>query len=137
MPNNLFYNTGITTYIWTLSNNKSADRKGKVQLIDAGQLYRKLRKNLGAKNCEFSPEHIREIVQVYTGMQSAIRQGEEGIAAQVFDNNDFGYYKVTIERPKRLKAQFTPERIAELRFDKTLSGTNGVGLRNIRGRSVC
>ena len=120
LPNNLFYNTGITTYIWVLSNNKGADRKGKVQLIDAGQLYRKLRKNLGAKNCEFSPEHIREIVRVYTGMQAVERQGEEGVAAQVFDNPDFGYYKVTVERPKRLKAQFTPERIAELRFDRTL-----------------
>ncbi len=120
MPNNLFYNTGITTYVWVLSNNKATKRKGKVQLIDAGQLYRKLRKNLGNKNCEFAPEHIREIVQVYTDMKVVERQGDEGIASQVFDNIDFGYYKVTIERPKRLKAQFTPERIAELRFDKTL-----------------
>jgi len=68
MPNNLFYNTGITTYIWILSNNKAANRKGKVQLIDAGSLFRKLRKNLGNKNCEFAPEHIREIVQVYEQM---------------------------------------------------------------------
>ncbi|QHT65407.1 SAM-dependent DNA methyltransferase [Rhodocytophaga rosea] len=120
LPNNLFYNTGITTYIWILSNNKAANRNGKVQLIDAGQLYRKLRKNLGAKNCEFSPEHIREIVKVYAEMQTIERKGEEGIAAQVFDNSDFGYCKVTIERPKRLKAQFTAERLAQLRFDKTL-----------------
>jgi type I restriction enzyme M protein len=120
LPNNLFYNTGITTYIWILSNNKSADRKGKVQLIDAGQLYRKLRKNLGNKNCELSPQHIREILEVYEEMKSVEREGEEGIAAKVFDNADFGYYKVTIERPKRLKAQFTAERIAELRYDKTL-----------------
>ena len=55
LPNNLFYNTGITTYIWVLSNNKPAHRKGKVQLLDASKLYRKLRKNLGAKNCEFAP----------------------------------------------------------------------------------
>lgn len=120
LPNNLFYNTGITTYIWILSNKKASDRKGKVQLIDAGQLYRKLRKNLGNKNCEFTPEHIREIVNVYEQMQVAERQGDEGIAAQVFENSDFGYYKVSIERPKRLKAQFTKERIAELRFDKSL-----------------
>ena len=91
-----------------------------MQLVDAGQLYRKLRKNLGNKNCEFSPEHIREIVQVYANMQAIERTGDEGIASQVFDNNDFGYYKVTIERPKRLKAQFTEERIAALRFDKNL-----------------
>ncbi|MES2478686.1 MAG: class I SAM-dependent DNA methyltransferase [Bacteroidota bacterium] len=126
MPNNLFYNTGITTYIWVLNNNKSPERKGKVQLIDAGQLFRKLRKNLGNKNCEFSPEHIREIVSVYTDMQAVERtlntatNEEEGIAAKLFDNTDFGYHKVTIERPKRLKAQFTEERIEELRYDKSL-----------------
>ncbi len=120
MPNNLFYNTGITTYIWVLSNNKAPHRKGKIQLIDAGQLFRKLRKNLGAKNCEFAPEHITEIVNTYRDMLPIERQGEEGIASQVFDNADFGYYKVTIERPKRLKAQFTAERISELRYDKSL-----------------
>lgn len=120
MPNNLFYNTGITTYIWLLSNNKAAHRKGKVQLIDAGQLFRKLRKNLGNKNCEFAPEHINEIVKNYLAMEPVERKEEEGIASQIFDNSDFGYYKVTIERPKRLKAQFSEERIAELRFDKSL-----------------
>lgn len=126
LPNNLFYNTGITTYIWILSNNKSKQRKGKVQLIDAGLMYQKLRKNLGQKNCEFSPDHIREIVSVYQEMKEVQRKinqetkEEEGIAARVFDNADFGYYKVTIERPKRLKAQFTKERIAQLRFDKSI-----------------
>src|SRR6218665_654119 len=74
MPNNLFYNTGITTYIWILSNNKEKKRKGKVQLIDAGLLFRKLRKNLGNKNCEFSPENIREIVSVYEEMQAVERR---------------------------------------------------------------
>lgn len=126
MPNNLFYNTGITTYIWILSNNKSDNRKGKVQLIDASLMFRKLRKNLGNKNCEFADEHIREIVAVYGKMQAVDRvihpetSEEQGMAAQLFDNTDFGYYKVTIERPKRYKAQFTAERIAELRFDRTL-----------------
>jgi type I restriction enzyme M protein len=120
MPNNLFYNTGITTYVWILSNNKTTNRKGKVQLIDAGQLFRKLRKNLGNKNCEFAPEHVREIVQTYTDLAPIERTADEGIASKVFDNSDFGYHKVTIERPKRLKAQFTPERISELRYDKTL-----------------
>jgi type I restriction enzyme M protein len=120
LPNNLFYNTGITTYIWILSNNKASSREGKVQLIDAGQLYRKLRKNLGNKNCEFSPAHITEIVETYTNMSVLEREGEKGIAAQVFDNDDFGYYKATIERPKRLKAQFTAERIETLRYDRVL-----------------
>lgn len=120
LPNNLFYNTGITTYIWILSNNKPEHRKGKVQLIDAGELYRKLRKNLGNKNCEFAPEHISEILEGYTEMKAVEREGDSGIAAQIFDNEDFGYYKVTIERPKRLKAQFTAERIESLRYDKIL-----------------
>jgi type I restriction enzyme M protein len=126
MPNNLFYNTGITTYIWILSNNKDPKRTGKVQLIDAGLMFQKLRKNLGNKNCEFSPEHIREIVSVYKEMQAIERKinpetnEEVGIASKVFDNSNFGYCKVTIERPKRLKAQFTQERIDELRFDKSL-----------------
>ena len=120
LPNNLFYNTGITTYIWILSNNKLSHRKGKVQLIDAGQLFRKLRKNLGAKNCEFAPEHITEIVHAYREQLPVERESDQGIASKIFDNSDFGYYKVTIERPKRLKSQFTKERIATLRFDRTL-----------------
>ena len=121
LPNNLFYNTGITTYIWLLSNHKPDNRKGKVQLIDASQLYKKLRKNLGNKNCEFAHEHIREIVDTYLQLAEIDRGAEEaGIAAQVFDNNDFGYYKVNIERPDRRKAQFTTERIETLRFDKAL-----------------
>jgi len=126
LPNNLFYNTGITTYIWILSNSKAPNRKGKVQLIDAGQLYRKLRKNLGNKNCELAPEHIHEIEHVFTQMSAveakviAVDSNAGVLSSKVFDNHDFGYYKVTIERPKRLKAQFTEERIAELRFDKSL-----------------
>ncbi len=109
LPNNMFYNTGITTYIWILSNNKALHRRGKVQLIDASSQYLKLRKNLGAKNCEFSAEHIDKITHLYLEMPN------EGIS-KVFDNSDFGYYKVTIERPLRLAAQFTPERLAGLRF---------------------
>jgi len=122
MPNNLFYNTGITTYIWLLSNNKTANRQGKVQLIDASLMFRKLRKNLGNKNCEFSPEHITQIVDCYLQLQSMEREADEvGMAAQVFENSDFGYHKVNIERPDRRKAQFTAERIAPLRFDKALN----------------
>ena len=114
LPNNLFYNTGITTYIWVLSNKKLEHRRGKVQLIDASQMFRKLRKNLGAKNCEFSPEHIREITQLYLDMPY------DGVS-KLFDNRDFGYFKVTIERPSRKAAQFTPERIAGLRFVPALA----------------
>jgi type I restriction enzyme M protein len=109
LPNNLFYNTGITTYVWVLSNHKAAKRRGKVQLIDASNLYQKLRKNLGEKNCEFSDDHIREITRLYQDMP------HDGIS-KVFANKDFGYYKVTVERPLRLAAQFSEERIACLRF---------------------
>ena len=109
LPNNLFYNTGITTYIWLLASHKAEQRKGRVQLIDASQLYRKLRKNLGDKNCEFAPEHVQQIVALHAAMP------DEGIS-KVFDNRDFGHYKVTIERPSRKAAQFTPERVAGIRF---------------------
>jgi len=126
LPNNLFYNTGITTYIWVLNNNKPEDRRGKVQLIDASLLYQKLRKNLGNKNCEFAPEHIQEITRTYLECASVERQLDDnndpvGIASQVFRNEDFGYHKVIIERPDRRKAQFSEERIAGLRFDKQVS----------------
>jgi type I restriction enzyme M protein len=120
LPNNLFYNTGITTYIWFLTNSKPADRKGKVLLIDAAQRFAKLRKNLGAKNCELAPQHIREILDAYQQFTDVERDTEDGLAAKVFKNSDFGYYKVSIDRPARLMAQFSEERIADLRFDKSL-----------------
>jgi len=121
LPNNLFYNTGITTYIWLLSNNKAENRKGKVQLIDANDLYTKLRKNLGNKNCEFKNKHISKIMEVYNKFAECDEEVDsKKISSKIFDNSDFGYYKVNIERPKRLKAQFREELIETLRFDKTL-----------------
>jgi len=109
LPNNLFYNTGITTYIWLLSNNKPEHRQGKVQLIDANLLFKKLRKNLGEKNCELAPEHIKQITECYLQMLSVEREADEdGIAAQVFDNSDFGYYKVNIERQTAEKRNSRP-----------------------------
>jgi type I restriction enzyme M protein len=121
LPNNLFYNTGITTYIWLLSNNKAGNRKGKVQLIDANDLYSKLRKNLGDKNCELESKHISKIMETYAKFENGEDACEgKKIASKVFDNSDFGYYKVNIERPKRLKAQFRDELIETLRFDKAL-----------------
>lgn len=118
LPNNIFYNTGITTYIWILTNNKPAQRKGKVQLIDASEMYQKLRKNLGNKNCELSKIHISEIVNCYLELSEKEKEGEQKLASKVFDNADFGYYKINIERPKRLKAQFTKEKIEVLKWDK-------------------
>ena len=128
MPNNLFYNTGITTYIWLLSNNKPSHRRGKVQLIDASQMYRKLKKNLGDKNCEFSPADIEAITKAYLDMAIIERQPDDfnekgdpiGIASQIFDNQDFGYYKVNIERPDRRHAQMRDDLIGRLRFDNQI-----------------
>ncbi len=122
LPNNLFYNTGITTYIWLLSNNKGRERRCKTLLIDASELYVKLRKNLGAKNCELSPDHIAEIQRVFTAYADyeSPEDSDLPLRAKLFDTSDFGYYKVTVERPERLRTRFTPAAIAELRFDKSL-----------------
>ena len=121
LPNNLFYNTGITTYIWLLSNNKAQNRKGKVQLIDANDLYSKLRKNLGDKNCELEPKHISKIMEIYSKFENSDDEIDgKKISSKIFDNSDFGYYKVNIERPKRLKAQFRDDLIETLKYDKTL-----------------
>ena len=121
LPNNLFYNTGITTYIWILSNNKPTHRQGKTQLIDASELYSKLRKNLGDKNCELEPKHIAKIMQIYENFKTCDEfVDEKKISSKIFSNSDFGYYKVNIERPKRLKAQLKDELIEGLKFDKSL-----------------
>jgi len=114
LPNNMFYNTGITTYVWILANRKVKNRKGKVQLIDASQMFKKLRKNLGDKNCEFTPEHIKLIWDKYISL-------EESDQSKIFKNEDFGYRKITVERPLRRKSQFTEERISPLRFVPAVS----------------
>ncbi|MCY4288398.1 MAG: class I SAM-dependent DNA methyltransferase [Aestuariivita sp.] len=118
LPTNLFYNTGITTYIWAVTNNKPAHRKGKVQLIDASEMYTKRRKNLGAKNCDLSDQHVDTITNLH---MSFVNKG----VSKVFDNADFGYYKVTVERPLRKKAQFTLERIATLRVTTSMQEVMG------------
>lgn len=109
LPLNLFYNTGIATYIWVISNRKVAHRKGKVQLIDASQWFKPLRKNLGKKNCELSPEDIQRICDTYIGFQ-------ESPESKIFRNEAFGYSKVTVERPLRLHSQLTAKAIEPLRF---------------------
>ena len=96
LPLNMFYNTGIATYIWVLTNRKPAHRQGKVQLIDATSWQRPLRKNLGKKNCELSDEDIRRICDTFLAF-------EETEHSKIFDNAAFGYRKVTVERPLRLK----------------------------------
>jgi type I restriction enzyme M protein len=109
LPLNLFYNTGIATYVWVLSNRKPAHRKGQVQLIDASQWFKPLRKNLGKKNCELSPEDIDRISRTFLDFK-------ETPESKIFPNAAFGYWKVTVERPLRLHSQLTLKAIETLRF---------------------
>ena len=109
LPLNLFYNTGIATYVWVLSNRKPAHRKGQVQLIDASQWFKPLRKNLGKKNCELSADDIVRINHTFL-------EFKETPESKIFPNEAFGYWKVTVERPLRLHSQLSPKAIEALRF---------------------
>jgi type I restriction enzyme M protein len=109
LPLNLFYNTGIATYVWVLTNRKPEKRRGMVQLIDATQWFRPLRKNMGKKNCELAPEDIQRICQTFLAF-------EETPQSKIFPNAAFGYWKVKVERPLRLVSQLTRPRIETLRF---------------------
>lgn len=97
LPLNLFYNTGIATYVWVLSNRKSEQRAGKIQLIDATKWLTPLRKNLGSKNCKLSDKNIEMIMETFHAFDAA-----DETVSKVFSNADFGYYKVAVERPLRL-----------------------------------
>ncbi|NLJ60755.1 MAG: N-6 DNA methylase, partial [Firmicutes bacterium] len=108
LPLNMFYNTGIATYIWVLSNRKAEHRKGKVQLIDATKWYKPLRKNLGMKNCELSEDDIRRIVEVFM----AFDETEE---SKIFLNKEFGYSKIRVERPLRLKVELSESNRSQFR----------------------
>ncbi len=102
LPLNMFYNTGIATYIWVITNRKPEHRKGKVQLIDATKWYKPLRKNLGKKNCELSEKNIRRIIDTFLDF-------EETEQSKIFPNAAFGYWKVMVERPLRIRG-IDPER---------------------------
>jgi type I restriction enzyme M protein len=104
LPTDLFYNTGIATYIWILDNDKPASRKGRVQLVDATAQWVKMRKSLGSKRREISPEQIAEIVRTYG-------DNVESETSKVFRNDDFGYTTITVERPLQLNWAFTAERL--------------------------
>ena len=112
LPLNMFYNTGIATYIWVLSNRKAAHRRGMVQLIDATQWNRPLRKNLGSKNCELSDEDTQRICDAFLGF-------EETEQSKIFPNEAFGYWKVTVERPLRIEG-IDPERAYNAKEIKAL-----------------
>jgi type I restriction enzyme M protein len=115
LPLNLFYNTGIATYVWVLSNRKAEHdprRQGKVQLIDASMWFKPLRKNLGKKNCELSGDDIQRVIETLVSF-------EEGEQSKIFPNEEFGYRRVTVERPLRL-AGIDPERAYSAKEIKAL-----------------
>ncbi len=121
LPDQLFYNTGIFTYIWFLSNRKPKERKGKVQLIDATKHFQKMKKSLGNKRNELSNDHIDEITRLYADYKpNDVSQvglngtKESAVCSKIFNNQEFGYIKVTVERPLRLNFQASDDRIKKL-----------------------
>lgn len=115
LPDQMFYNTGINTYVWLVSNRKSAARKGKVQLVNGVSFFRKMRKSLGDKRKELGPNDIDTLTRLYGELA-------EGDHVRVFDNADFGYQRITVERPLRLNFQVSEERIG--RLDEQKAWTN-------------
>jgi type I restriction enzyme M protein len=111
LPDQLFYNTGINTYIWLVTNRKQRKRRGKIQLLNAVDFFAKMRKSLGNKRNLISDDQIAEIVRIYGAF-------EESEHSKIFDNEDFGYRKITVERPLRLSFAVTPERLAALEASK-------------------
>lgn len=122
LPENMFYNTGIATFIWVVTNRKATHRKGKVQLIDATALKSPLRKNLGNKNCELTPEIRKEISDM-------LLKFEESEQSKIFDNKEFGYYKITVERPLRLSVDLSKDNI-EI-FAKVCTEQNDTEIMNV------
>ncbi|MCQ3812180.1 MAG: type I restriction-modification system subunit M [Acidimicrobiia bacterium] len=131
LPDQMFYNTGIATYIWVLTNRKESHRVGKVQLIDARQMFVKMRRSLGNKRHELSQDQINDITRIhgnFTDGETRDFTDEDPVTHQprtrprivskVFANEDFGYQKITVERPLRLNFAATPERIARLEDEK-------------------
>lgn len=121
LPDQMFYNTGIYTYIWIVSNKKPVEKQGKVQLIDATDHYQKMRKSLGNKRHELAKSHIAELTKLYANYKDGAtsqlikdKNGEAKICSKIFDNQDFGYIKLTVERPLRLNFQVSSARIARL-----------------------
>jgi type I restriction enzyme M protein len=129
LPDQMFYNTGIYTYVWIISNKKSEQRKGKVQLIDGTAHYQKMAKSLGNKRHELSKAHIAELTKFYSKFKdqdtSAIiktNAGEAKVCSKIFNNQDFGYLKLTVERPLRLNFTISVERIALLDDQSAFAG---------------
>ncbi|OQK32284.1 putative type I restriction-modification system, M subunit [Vibrio parahaemolyticus] len=123
LPTDMFYNTGIATYVWVLSNKKDPARKGKVQLINGANLSTKMRKSLGSKRHYLTDEEIRTITknfgdfeEIDTLTKDGVTDNQKHFASKIFDTYQFGYRRLTIERPLRLSAQITDEAVESLRF---------------------
>ena len=125
LPDQLFYNTGISTYIWVVTNRKGKRRKGKVQLINAASSFQRMRKSLGNKRNEISAEQIAEVTRTYGDFRAGTR-------CQIFKNEDFGYWRVTVERPLRLNFAATPDRLAGVK-DEALRAKLTVALADLAG----
>ncbi|MCF7991433.1 MAG: type I restriction-modification system subunit M [Thiohalocapsa sp.] len=160
LPTDMFYNTGIATYVWLLSNKKAAERKGKVQLINGVHCYRKMRKSLGSKRQEVGDDDIKRITRAYGGFEAiepysldtetagngnpqgnqakrgrpsatAKKVEKKTFGSKIFQSHEFGYRRISVERPLRLSVQFTDARIAELRF---ASGALNAAMRAVYAR---
>ncbi|OLT30483.1 restriction endonuclease subunit M [Actinomadura sp. CNU-125] len=124
LPNDMFYNTGIATYLWVLSNAKPAERKGRVQLIDASGLGSKLRKSIGSKRVEIADKDRKAIVRAFAGTRSD--DDDVTVPTKIFDNRDFAYWTVTVERPLQLRFECTPEIIEAVAQHKKLGQIAGL-----------
>lgn len=114
LPTDMFYNTGIATYIWIITNQKKPQRKGKVQLINATEFHSPMRKSLGSKRKQIAPEQIKTIAELFGNF-------EENEQSKIFDNSDFGYQRITVERPLKLNFKVDEERLGRLRENKAFT----------------
>ena len=128
LPDQLFYNTGIFTYVWLVTNRKPPERRGKVQLIDGTRFFQKMKKSLNNKRNEIAEEQICQLTRVYGNCQDGETaevqingETETRVISRIFENREFGFLKVTVERPLRMNFEATPERIAKLEDQTTFA----------------
>ncbi len=140
LPTEMFYNTGIATYVWVLTNHKAEERKGKVQLLDATSFWQKMQRGLGSKRREMKEDDIAKVVRIYGDF-------EEGDSSKILSNDELGYRTIVVERPLRLNFQVSPNRLARLEKEKSLAKSSldlealkdaliGIGAELFKNRSA-